>query len=118
MIIVVDFDGTIVEDMYPCIGSERKNAFKVLKQLKADGHIMVLNTCREGYQLHAAVMFLGKENIIFDYVNMHPIPEMIKHKNDPRKVTGDIVIDDKILRGLPDDWDEIYEIIQEKINES
>jgi phenylalanyl-tRNA synthetase beta subunit len=35
-----------------------------------------------------------------------------KYKQDCRKISGDIYIDDKNLGGIPDDWNEIYELIQ------
>ena len=115
MDIVVDFDGTIVYDKYPKIGKLKPNAKKVLKKLHWE-HTLILNTCREGIDLHKAEQFLKKQGIYFDFVNMHTIQKMQYYGNDPRKVSGDIVIDDKNLGGIPDDWEDIYKLIEEHHN--
>jgi hypothetical protein len=36
---------------------------------------------------------------------------------DCRKISADIYIDDKCLMGLPETWEEIYNLIQLKIND-
>ena len=48
MTIAVDFDGTIVEHMYPKIGEERPFAIETLKMLIAEQHRLILWTVREG----------------------------------------------------------------------
>ena len=66
MIIAIDFDGTIVEHEFPCIGKPRLNAIKVIKRLIAYGHLIIVWTCRDkAGHLDQAIDFL-KENDIFN----------------------------------------------------
>ena len=45
-IIMLDFDGTMVEFAYPFIGKENPNAVQVVHRLKEKGHKIILNTAR------------------------------------------------------------------------
>ena len=58
MIIAVDFDGTLTMDRYPEIGSPKPYAVETMKRLKADGHYIILWTCRRGDRLEAAINWL------------------------------------------------------------
>ena len=51
MIIAVDFDGTLCMGTYPEIGSPKPYAVEVMNKLKADGHYLILWTCRWGERL-------------------------------------------------------------------
>ena len=53
--IAVDFDGTIVEHMYPEIGKENLFAFQTLKELEKKGAKLILWTYRTGKELGEAV---------------------------------------------------------------
>ena len=55
MIICVDFDGTLSNGHYPYIGQPNKPLFNDLIKLKAQGHNIILWTCREDIQLQQAV---------------------------------------------------------------
>jgi hypothetical protein len=58
--------------------------------------------------------FLDDHGIPYHYINTND-PELIKlYKQDCRKLSADLYIDDKCLMGLPDTWEEIYNIIQSK----
>jgi len=46
MNIYLDFDGTVVEHDYPCIGRLNPNALEVIKRLQDAGHNIILNTMR------------------------------------------------------------------------
>jgi hypothetical protein len=48
MIIAVDFDGTCVDHRYPDIGEDAPLAAQTLKELAADGHLLILWTMRSG----------------------------------------------------------------------
>ncbi len=48
MTIAIDFDGTIVEDKYPEIGTERPFATETLRMLIKQRHNLILWTVREG----------------------------------------------------------------------
>lgn len=94
LIVSVDFDGTIVDALYPEIGKPKKHAFRVLKYFKEKlGCILILNTCRHGEKLEEAVKFLKDNNFEFDYVNENA-EHMIALFGDSRKVFARIYIDD------------------------
>ena len=61
LIIAIDFDGTIVEDAYPRIGTPMLFAFETIKKLQSEGHRLILWTYRSGQKLEEAVAFC-KEN--------------------------------------------------------
>lgn len=112
MIFGIDFDGTIVEANYPSIGALKPNAKKIINQLFDEGHDIVINTCRAGIFEGEAYKFLNENGIKYTFVNSN-LPRLIEEfKQDCRKISADVYIDDKQLGGIPDDWDEIYELIQ------
>jgi hydroxymethylpyrimidine pyrophosphatase-like HAD family hydrolase len=109
MIIAVDFDGTIVEHRYPDIGKEIPDAFKVLKKLKADGHILILWTYRSGEELKLAVKYCKRNGLEFYAVNNNSNDEEFDLTYS-RKIYADLYIDDRNLYGLPD-WNTIYKMV-------
>lgn len=112
LILAVDFDGTICELSYPEVGVMRKGADIYLRQLKKDGHTIIINTCRTGRYEGLAQDFLEENGIPFDYINSN-LPSILElYKQDCRKISADVYIDDKCLMGLPE-WSEIYKIINE-----
>jgi hydroxymethylpyrimidine pyrophosphatase-like HAD family hydrolase len=113
MIFGIDFDGTIVEANYPNIGALKPNAKKIINQLFDEGHEIIINTCRAGIYEGEAYKFLEENGIQYTFVNSN-LPRLIEEfRQDCRKISADLYIDDKQLGGIPDDWDEIYELIQE-----
>jgi len=106
LIIAVDFDGTIVEDAYPQIGSPMLFAFETLKELNKDGHRLILWTYRNGSRLQEAVDFCSKKGIEFYAVNKNYPEEKFEGKVS-RKINADIFIDDRNIGGLLG-WGEIY----------
>lgn len=110
MIIAVDFDGTIVEHRYPEIGNVIPNSFKVLKKLKADGHILLLWTYRSGEELEKAVKYCKKHGFEFHAVNNNSSDEEYDMTYS-RKIYADLYIDDRNINGLPD-WNTIYKTIR------
>jgi predicted mannosyl-3-phosphoglycerate phosphatase (HAD superfamily) len=107
-VILVDFDGTIVEHRFPAIGEPLPNAFEVLIELKNSGYKLVLWTCREDYghliskqYLTAAVKFCAENGVEFDAVN----ETMEEHEFRPedclkRKPHAHFHIDDRNLGGF------------------
>lgn len=111
MKIAVDFDGTIVEHKFPQIGKEKPFAVLTLKKLMEDGHILVLNTAREGQYLEDAIKWCEERGLRFFAVNKN-YPEETPDKPDySRKLRVDLFIDDHNLGGLPD-WGVIYDMIK------
>lgn len=112
MIIAIDFDGTIVENKYPEIGSLRPGAVEAIKQLRRDGYVLLLWTCRSGLELGRAVKFCAENGIRFDGINQNLRSEIVKYGSDSRKIGADIYIDDRGLVELPE-WSEIYRIVRD-----
>ena len=114
MTIAVDFDGTIVEHVYPKIGKEVPFAFEVLKKLQAEGHTLLLWTVRNADLLDEAVDYCKKNGLVFYAVNQN-FPEENKGEYS-RKITADLYIDDRNIGGLPD-WGLIYRMIKSDTND-
>lgn len=111
--IAVDFDGTIVEDAYPEVGSPMLFAFETLKKLQSEGHLLILWTYRSGKKLDEAVAFCKENGIEFYAVNKS-YPEEVYSNDISRKIMADIFIDDRNFRGVPG-WGEIYqELVKEQ----
>lgn len=114
LVISIDFDGTICDLAYPEIGELKKDARKYIRKMKKDGHKIIINTCRSGRFEGYAQEFLDNNLIPYDYINSN-LPELIEqYGQDCRKISADVYIDDKCLMGLPETWEEIYNLIQQK----
>jgi hydroxymethylpyrimidine pyrophosphatase-like HAD family hydrolase len=109
LLIAVDFDGTIVEDAYPKIGSPKIFAFETLKRLEQDGHRLILWTYRSGKKLDEAVAFCKENGIIFYAVN-NSYPEEVFDGKVSRKINADYFIDDRNIGGFLG-WGEIYQLL-------
>ncbi|WP_093024474.1 BT0820 family HAD-type phosphatase [Pustulibacterium marinum] len=105
--IAVDFDGTIVEDAYPGIGSPMLFAFDTLKKIQEEGHILILWTYRSGKKLDEAVNFCKENGIEFYAVNKS-YPEEVYTEEISRKINADIFIDDRNFGGMVS-WGRIYQ---------
>lgn len=116
MILAIDFDGTIVEDKYPQIGNFRTNAVEKIKLLKKEGYILILWTNRTGKKLAEAVKVCAESGIRFDAINCNLKSEIIKYEgSDPRKIGASLFIDDRGLTDIMPSWDEIYEMVHNKL---
>ena len=112
MVIAVDFDGTIVEHMYPKIGKEIAFATDTLKELIKDGHQLILWSVREDGLLQEAVDWCHRRGVDFWAVNKdYPEEERSKNNHFSRKLKADMFIDDRNVGGLPD-WGTIYQMIK------
>lgn len=115
LVIAVDFDGTIVENKYPEIGTLLPHALFYLHKMRIDGHRLILWTCRTGDSLKEAVDFCNNLGVWFDEVNEN-LPEAIEEYGQNRKIFTDLYIDDKAV-GCPMfggevDWEAIYYWVQ------
>ncbi len=114
MTIAIDFDGTIVTDKYPKIGSELPFATQTMRQLIADRHKLILWTVREGQLLDEAIEWCKKRGVEFYAINKdYPEEDKERNRHYSRKLKADLFIDDRGIAGLPD-WGTIYRIIHEK----
>ena len=107
-IIAIDFDGTIVEDNYPKIGSEQLFAFSTMKKLEEQGHRLILWTVRTSDKLDEAVAFCKKNGIEFYAVNKN-YPEEILDTKTARKIYADIFIDDRKVGGFIG-WGKVHQL--------
>lgn len=107
--IAVDFDGTIVDHLYPEIGKEKLFAFQTLKELEKKGARLILWTFRTGKELEDAVEFCRKNGIEFYAVNKN-YPEEIFDNTVSRKIDADIYIDDKNVGGFPG-WSGVWQLL-------
>ena len=103
--IAIEFDGTIVEDQYPGIGSEKPLASAIIKALQAKGHQIILYTHRRGKELQAAVDWCAGRDLFFHHLNHNPF-----QKYSSRKTEADVYIDGKNLGGMPA-WEEIFQVL-------
>ena len=95
LVIACDFDGVICQEAYPRIGRANLATIIALRQARANGHKLILCTCREGPLLDAALAWCGAFELQFDAVNAN-LPERIaRYGCDCRKIGADIYIDDR-----------------------
>ncbi len=111
LIIAIDFDGTIVDHKYPGIGATKPNVFNVLKRLLSEGHTLIIWTCRGGSELIAVYEWLKLRDMEDITVNVNAPYEQINFQPSP-KIYADIYIDDRNLGSMPEDWEEIYKLIE------
>ncbi len=70
--IAVDFDGTVVEHIYPEIGPDVPNAIDVLRKIQDKGYLILLNTMRSGKQLQEAIAWFEDNGINLFGINNNP----------------------------------------------
>ncbi|MCK5889591.1 MAG: hypothetical protein KAG19_06595 [Methylococcales bacterium] len=102
MYICVDFDGTIVDHMYPEIGRPVPHAIEWLRKFNAQGADLILFTMRSdsrkhGKTLSQAVKYLDEHNIRLAGVNENKAQ---KSWTKSPKPFGDFYIDDSAV-GCP-----------------
>jgi len=98
LILAVDFDGTIVTDSFPKIGSPIPDAIESLKLLQKYGVHIILWTCRDGEYLKQALKFLSDNGIIPEAANDN---SPIINFKPSKKIYGDWYLDDRSFPGFP-----------------
>ena len=94
MIYAVDFDGTLCSYMWPGIGEPNTELIDRLISEKQNGAELILWTMREGEALREALEWCSMHGLEFDAVNDNLERLQREYGNNPRKVYGDIYIDD------------------------
>ena len=97
-IIAFDFDGTVCENTFPKLGNPKTDVIDYLKELRRQGWILILWTCREGEYLKEAIGFCRENGIEPDYVNENA--DYVDLKS--RKIFADIYLDDKAKKESDD----------------
>ena len=116
MIIAIDFDGTIHSGQWPAIGEPLPGAKEAINNLRAEGHYVIIWTCREGVQQTEMVNWLLQQGIGFDRVNDHEPGNLAMYGYAARKVYAHVYIDDKNVGGLPS-WGEIALLVRRQEEE-
>ena len=126
--ITVDFDNTCALEDFPLVGADVPYAVETLKRLASNGVKLILWTCRQNEQLKDAVEWFRRNDILLFGVNEDPQPDetLAALYGIPRKIIGDINIDDRNL-GCPTidiesngkvytvvDWRTLEEILTKK----
>lgn len=94
MKIAIDFDGTLWDFAGSHTGTNEV-LINTAKRLKANGHRLILWTCRyEGQGLEAAIARCREHGLEFDAVNDN-LPEVKEQYGNPRKIVADVYIDDR-----------------------
>lgn len=91
--IAIDFDGTLCETKkFPLIGEPRADIIELCKELRSEGHTLILWTCRAGKSLENAVEWCFSFGLEFDAINTN-----LKNgfNEESRKVNADLYVDDK-----------------------
>jgi guanylate kinase len=111
--IVIDFDGTIVNERYPNIDRLKRGARECINELYDAGHIIIINSCRSGDHEKHMRDFLRSCGIKYHVINNNYSPNIEKHGSDSRKLYGDIYIDEKCIfcNGIIS-WSHIRQTIQ------
>lgn len=96
-IYAVDFDKTLSMAKWPEVGEPNLKLIEFLKERKAAGSRIILDSCRCGKALEDAVQFCKEYGLEFDAINEN-LPELVEaYKEDSRKISADCYIDDKAL---------------------
>ena len=113
-IIAVDFDGTLVEDNFPYIGTVREEVWNNVVKAKEKGCKIILWTSRDGEHLREAVSFCSSYGLHFDAINENLDETKVLFNNDTRKIHANEYWDDKaissycrvrsILAGDDEEW--------------
>ena len=118
-VIAVDFDGTIVHNIFPNIGDVIPLAFETIKELQQKGNKVILLTMRCGQTLEECLLFCEDHGVVFDGVNENPFQGFLGSV----KVYASLYIDDNGL-GCPVikddnnkdavDWTKVRQILKDK----
>ena len=98
----VDFDGYLCTDAWPEIGPPRMAIIEHFKALRAQGHKLILNTCREGAALNAAVAWCASYGLHFDAHNANLPERIVEYGGDCRKISADHYCDDRNYWLMPE----------------
>ncbi len=96
-IYAVDFDGLLCEEAWPEIGAPHMAVINHFVNLRACGHKLILNTCREGKYLEDAKRWCMARGLVFDAYNANLAERIKQYGGDCRKISADYYVDDKNL---------------------
>lgn len=97
MFICVDFDGTMVNHVYPLVGDPAPHAVEWCKRFICEGCKIILWTMRSDDELMDAVKYMTSNGIVLYGINENPSQKVWTNSN---KAYGHIYIDDAAI-GCP-----------------
>lgn len=101
IVVKIDCDGTLGRECYPSLPKEPfPFVIESFTKMEMLGWKKILCTCREGPELTPALEWCDKWGLKFDAVNDNMDGLKKAFGNNPRKVHGDIMIDDRNFHGL------------------
>ena len=108
--IAVDFDGTLCFSKWPELGAPNMPLIQRLIALRNSGACkLILWTCREGELLDNAVFWCAQQGLTFDAINENLAETKAYWGNDSRKISYDILIDDKSCQ--PNDPNDLGQLV-------
>lgn len=97
-VIAIDFDGTIIEDgHWPEVGPAIPGAIQAINVLHKAGYCIIINSCRSGVAEANMIRWLNDNNVSFCHVNVNCKRKIDEYGTDCRKISADIMIDDKSI---------------------
>jgi neutral trehalase len=121
MRVVVDFDGTILPNVFPNVTEPYPEAVKTLRALRLAGYQITIHTCRTANYWQ----FIGDENIPRQEDAVKVITSYMKEWNIPfddiwlaDKPLADIYVDDRGVEASGGDWSKVLEKLGVKEIES
>ena len=92
--VAIDFDGTIVENIFPEIGAIKQNVVDKMREWYEQGHTIIVWTCRTDQYAEEARKFLDDNEIPYHYFNENPTSPL---GDWCRKILADVYLDDRAL---------------------
>jgi hypothetical protein len=116
-VIAIDFDGTIVEDLYPNIGKARPGAIEAINTLCDHGYCIIINSCRSREKQDEMRVWLDQNKVRYCHINENCRERIVKYRTDCRKISADCYIDDKNLipvDGLKFSWPVVVRMLVDR----
>ena len=98
--IAIDFDGCLCENAFPEIGKPYLKVIEKAKELKKQGELIILWTCREDTDrpyLTEAVEFCKEQGLTFDAINDNPFNIFAINGKQSRKLFANEYWDDRAV---------------------
>jgi hypothetical protein len=114
--LAVDFDGTLVDHVYPGVGKVKPGAKEAMQRFRDLGYHVIIWSCRTCHWMpgHFPPNGISRDDIVRDMVealDTNDIPYDEVDDGTRGKPMAEFYIDDKGLR-FEDNWDEIADAVE------